>query len=458
MLTLLRAPANLSFAPATTSQDDAASKALARLVVWLDTMRTTAGYSGPVVHWWQSVLLFTGVGLDWRYEGIISGYLNLHRATGADYWLRLACRAGGDLVAGQLPLGNFRNSAFELNPATGGTPHEAACDLALLRLAARLKQLGRQSEGDIYLEAARANLTQYHMARLWQDQHSFAEPGAARAFVPNKAATIAEAMFLCYELSGESSWLTYALAGLERLLQHQRSGRLDGAIAQYSEPAYPHGQGKYFPFYIARCVPALLQVGRISGDGRFTQAAERALQFILAHQRADGSFPQVVYAGGRCADYPTWVAGLADILRVLREAQAQWPNWTELAVAEQQGCAYLLAGQLPSGGFRSGYGFAAQVSQQQRDIRGDDLRDLLPVCGWNDKAFAYLSAIYDAGGPLPSAEIADWELPCSYAGQPLICAETASRIYARRPAGEIVYDWVKGEEWAALCHPMFYRR
>ena len=457
MLTVRPESASISTALAEASRGDVTSRALARLAVWLETMRGTAGYTGPVVHWWQSVLLFTGVGLDWRYEGVITGYLNLHQATGADCWLRLACRAGDDLVAGQLPHGNFRNSAFELNPATGGTPHEAACDLALLRLALRLRQLARP-EADVYFEAARTNLTQYHMERLWQDQYSFGEPSAALAFVPNKAATIAEALFLCAQLSGESGWQDYALAGLERLLRHQRSGRLEGAISQYSEPAYPHGQDKYFPFYIARCVPALLHAGRITGGVRFIQAAERALRFILAQQRANGSFPQVAYAGGKYADYPTWVAGLADILRVLHEAQEQWPDWGALVWAEQRGRDYLLAGQLPSGGFRSGYGFAAQVSQQRRDIRGDDLRDLLPVCGWNDKVFAYLSAIYDASSPLPPAEVADWELPCTYAGQPLICAETAHRIYVRRPAGEIVYDWVKGEEWAALCHPMFYRR
>ena len=40
----------------------------------------------------------------------------------------LACRAGDDLVQGQLTSGNYRNSCFELNPYTGGTPHVAIID------------------------------------------------------------------------------------------------------------------------------------------------------------------------------------------------------------------------------------------------------------------------------------------------------------------------------------------
>jgi hypothetical protein len=98
-------------------------------------MRGPGGYSGPVVHWWRDCLDYSGPGLDWRYEGIIIGYLNLWAATGEASWLAKARRAGDDLMNGQLPSGNFRNSCFELNPNTGGTPHEAACDLALLRLA-----------------------------------------------------------------------------------------------------------------------------------------------------------------------------------------------------------------------------------------------------------------------------------------------------------------------------------
>jgi len=115
---------------------------LARIDSWLDTMRGTDGYGGPVAHWWQNCLQFTGAGLDWRYEGLITGYLTLHERTGQSEWLAKARRAGDDLLSGQLPGGTYRNSSFELNPYSGGTPHEAAVDLALLHLAEALRERG----------------------------------------------------------------------------------------------------------------------------------------------------------------------------------------------------------------------------------------------------------------------------------------------------------------------------
>ena len=89
---------------------------------WLDTMRGPDGYGGPVAHWGGDCLRFTGAGLDWRYEGIIIGYLNLYERTGDEAWLAKARRVGDDLVRGQLPGGSFCNSCFEMNPYAGGTP------------------------------------------------------------------------------------------------------------------------------------------------------------------------------------------------------------------------------------------------------------------------------------------------------------------------------------------------
>ena len=55
--------------------------AVMRLDAWLETMRGPNGYGGPVAHWWQQSLMYTGAGLDWRYEGIIEGYLQLWART-----------------------------------------------------------------------------------------------------------------------------------------------------------------------------------------------------------------------------------------------------------------------------------------------------------------------------------------------------------------------------------------
>src|SRR4051812_17366681 len=113
--------------------------AVARLDGWLDTMRGPGGYGGPVAHWWQQCLVYTGPGLDWRYEGLILGYLQLWAHTGAEGWLHKACRAGDDLVQAQLANGHYPASGFEANLSSAGTPHEAACDVGLLSLALALR-------------------------------------------------------------------------------------------------------------------------------------------------------------------------------------------------------------------------------------------------------------------------------------------------------------------------------
>jgi hypothetical protein len=80
--------------------DPIIDRAVARLDAWLETMRGARGYGGPVTHWRQQSFIYTGPGRDWRYEGIIAGYLELWRVSGASLWLDRAVRAGDDLLGG----------------------------------------------------------------------------------------------------------------------------------------------------------------------------------------------------------------------------------------------------------------------------------------------------------------------------------------------------------------------
>ncbi|MCK4726548.1 MAG: hypothetical protein KAT29_12125, partial [Anaerolineales bacterium] len=180
--------------------------AIVGLDSWFDSMRLPGGYGGPVAHWWDDCLTYQGPGLDWRYEGIIIGYLNLWESTGNMCWLSKARRAGDDLLSGQLPSGNFRNSKFELNPGTGGTPHEAACDLSLVRLADALRKNGDE-EWESYSHAARRNLHDYFIARLWsEEEQTFFDSIDLHCFVPNKAATLVEALFAMTRISSDDRW------------------------------------------------------------------------------------------------------------------------------------------------------------------------------------------------------------------------------------------------------------
>lgn len=428
---------------------DPSLAAALRAVAWLDTMRGPDGYGGPVVHWWQCCLRFTGAGLDWRYEGVVHGMLALFDRTGDGRWLARARRACDDLVRGQLPDGRYRDSSFELNPHDGGTPHGAACDVALLRLALVLR--GRGDPGwERYAAAARRNLSGHYCARLWDaEARSFRDDPGVPSFVPNKSATLAEALFLLASLDGDDEVVArYALPTLRRLLAHQRTGgSLDGAIAQNSQRG--RTVEKYFPYYVARCAGALLAAHRWTGEDRWLDAACRAMGFVVSRRLDDGSFPQVVYGNGRTNRYPQWIAATGDILRAAG-LLAPFGFQADLAATE----TWLLRGQSPAGGFRTAHGFASQIDQ--RTPRGlPDFRDLIPVCGWVDKSFRYLGErIPDASGGEPRHHelpaVGAFETPCLVGGDPAIFREDASLVEIVR-GRSVLYRWRKGSAWAEVC-------
>src|SRR5690606_8646756 len=110
----------------------------------------------------------------------------------------------------------------------------------------------------------------------------------------NKAATACEACFLLCALRGDERWVNaYVLSNLDFILEHQvhDRGQLDGAIAQNS-----FGRRlveKYFPIYIARCVPALLQGYAWTDEERYLDAAMRAMDFIARWMTPHGGLPTV---------------------------------------------------------------------------------------------------------------------------------------------------------------------
>jgi hypothetical protein len=424
------------------------NRAVLELDAWFDTMRTPDGYGGPVVHWWRDGLLFTGTGLDWRYEGIIIGYLNLYARTGGEGWLAKACRAGNDLVRGQLPTGNFRNSCFEFNPHTGGTPHEAACDLALLRLARVLREQGDR-RWEQYALVAERNLRSYHIKKLWNPELSgFGDSPNNPAFTSNKSATIVEALWELWALwEDEEIIARYALPTLDTMLRHQASAsghRLDGAIDQSSLAGKQ--AWRFFPFYNARCIPALLKGYAYTRLPRYLEAAQRAMSFILLHRLPDGSFPQVIYGNGRMNRYPQWIAGVGDILRAMELV-------SEMGIDAPVGdtLAWMLNGLDRSGAIRTAHGFVCQVSQREAP-QLPEFRDVLPVCGWADKAFRYLTSRIPDRSELGSAAISETRLDCLCRGQTAEYREDAMAIELWLK-GKMIYRHRKGSAWAETWVP-----
>ncbi len=415
---------------------------VARLDLWLDTMRGPAGYGGPVVHWWRDCLAFCGAAMDWRYEGIIAGYLTLYELTGAARWLDKAKRAGDDLLGGQTPSGHFWNSEFELNPGVGGTPHEAAADIGLLLLARALKAQGH-ADWERYLHAARRNLQRFYIEQLWYEPEGiFWDDPNHYTFVPNKSATLIEALCLLADLTGRDEYLYRYVAPTARaIVAHQRrepGGSLDGAIAQNTIDGTL--VESYFPYYCARCVPGLLAAAQYLDDDSFFDAALAAITFVLRWRDPDGAFPQVVYPDGRVNRYPRWIAGIAAVLRAL---DAFRPHGLNLPA--EPSLRWLLAGQLPSGAFATAEGFGSRLSQRRPST--PDFQDLLPVCGWADKAFRYLAT--QVGMVPGDATLESVLLPCTFQGRHVDFYEDEHEI-ALDQGGRKLYSWRKGTEWARI--------
>jgi hypothetical protein len=415
---------------------------------WLETMHGSNGYGGPIAHWWENCLEFTGAGLDWRYEGIILAYLNLYTKTDDAQWLTKAKHAANDLIRGQLPTGLFRNSQYELNPYPAGTPHEAACDHGLLQLAAVLKAKN-DDEWSVYADAATKNIHEFQIRWLWGDADSvFFDNLSKTSFVANKSATLCEALFKHADITGDDALVQqYALPTLEMILKLQiQEGELRGAICQSS------ASGKqvewFFPYYIGRCVSGLITAYEWTHDERYLVAAQHATDFMMRWRYEDGSFPQIIYAPHQMNRYPQWIAGVGDILRVFERMNSVGNTSYTLEPSLQ----WLLAGHDVTGAIRTAHGFASHMTQR-KPRKLPEFRDLLPVVGWADKAFRFLTSQLPDGSDLASKPtLQAFETQCLVRGNVATYYENDTEISLRRK-NKLIYRWQKGQEWADTCAP-----
>ena len=373
-----------------TVDQDAIVSAILGLDRWFDSLRVewpTPGYGGPVVHWWNHCLGYQGTGLDWRYEGIIAGYLALWERTDQRVWLDKAVRAGKDLVNGQLPDGSFRNSRFELNPGIGGTPHEAAADVGLLMLADSITDHDAVV-GDQLFRTARHNLESYWIEQLWHESTAtlWDDPGLP-SFVPNKAATFVDAILILAKKSANDDLVErFVLPTVKNILDMQvadPTSPLDGAIAQnrFGNTIIE----AYFPLYIARCIPPLLAASGLTGDPQERSGALRAVRFLERVRDPDGGFPQVIYRKGKMNRYPRWIAGAGDIVRAFVTANEYGAEVDPIPTIN-----WILSGVRLDGHIATASGFRRVVPWvSRRDRHADEIG----VVGWCDKAFRALSIV-----------------------------------------------------------------
>lgn len=407
----------------TAAPQERLAQALANLEAWLETLRQPSGYGGPVCHWWQNRLRYTGPGHDWRYEGILVGYRNLWQKTGEARFREKLNRAANDLLEGQLPDGRYPASRFELNPGTLGTPHEAAATLGLLLVLPGLDDPARA------LAAAKRNLDNLIAQLYLPSENAYSDR------VPNKLATLAQALVAYGEVSGEERYLDYAKKALDQALRYQvQEGPLAGATHQYG-PAATRGDGRFFPYYQSRCIPPLVEGARLLGDPRYLEAARQIFGFIERTREPDGGWPMILYTQAERIRRPRWIAANADVLLAYRALGEPLPK----RVLER-----LLEAQLPSGGFPTAEGFGGEKPAPH---------DLIPVAGWNDKVFRLLAELLPKPAALPAPRVGLTEVEVWVGNTPAwLCENNEALMIQTR--SEVLYAWRKDEPWARVQHPL----
>ncbi len=414
-------------------------QAIGRLDAWLQTMRGPGGYGGPIAHWWESSLLYCGPMADWRYEGIICGYVALYRSTGQAIWLNRARQAGDDLVAAQLPSGKFRNSSFEIGPNEGGTPHEAGVDIGLLELAQLLRQIG-DDDWWTYFNAAQRNIQAYLLGELWNGE-GFRDMPWNETLVPNKNATVVEALVLYEHLSGQDMSVYLEKAARVILSAQEKTGPRAGGIVH-------RGTGRHrlaVSIYTARSVCGLLRLYERDPRDEWLDAVSGALKFLRGLITLRGVYFGR-YPDGSLIANPRLIAGAGDVLRAMI-----WGRKYGLASdADIQALVELLVqSQLPSGGIPTGYGFAWRGAR--REYRGlPEFRDVLPVVGWCDKAFRALSMLLIGGDA--NEIIKHTECQCLWKGRECLFQETDQSLSLKDAQGDSMYHWDKRS-----CFPSAYR-
>jgi hypothetical protein len=427
-------------------RQQAINTAVGDLDRWLDTMRGPRGYTGPSADWWRQGFTWTGTALDWRYEGIIAGYLALWRRTGNGHWLAKAQWAGDDLLAGQSPSGHFSYGPAKLGSYLEGAPHGAACAAALLELA--LVLLETHSEAwQPYATAAELTIHGALLGELWDPDHQvFRDRAGTDMFLPDQSAAVCEALFRHAELRKNTGLIeAYALPALRAIVARQvrADEPLAGAIPyRVSGPRQP---AQYLPICVARCIPALVQGYTWTHEERFLEAAWRAFAFIQRWRNDDGSAPAVVYPGGRSNQYPHWIAATGDILHaatILRQHGISTDTCATLS--------WLLDGQDASGGIATAQGLGAQALQRLQRL--PDVRDLRHIPAWCDKAFRALANL--ATAVTPSDRPLNSEHPCVFRGRRLSICEDETIVEIRHDR-EVRYRWRKSDDWPTISASEF---
>lgn len=417
----------------------ASAAALGALEGWLESLRGEGGYYGPAVGLRGAVLAWCGPAHDWRWEGLLDGWVARHRTTGEPVYLERIEQAFRDLQAAQLADGSFRNSCFELNPLEGGMPHEPAVMAATLRAGRYLRELGRNwpdGTGSMLERFVEQRLVQALWNKTLQTFNNWLQSDFA-VYSPPAVASIVETLFEYGDLAGQAErWTPYIAGAAESLLKCQfRDGPLAGAL-----PVSSTDRASASPYLAARCLPALLRLHRATGDGRFADAGDRLAGFVTRNFQAGGGIACMAFAGRPDRVAPRYTGATAGALGLLCRMER-----ADEALCRTQ-LDWLLARQSDAGGFDTAVGFGPGGARRQPP----DWRDVLPVCGWAAPVYALLANRVPASAPGGKAGGGVVRRDVMVRGRRAELTEDADTI-TLRDRREPVYVWRKRTVWPEIC-------
>jgi hypothetical protein len=371
-----------------------ASEALGALEGWMETLHGAGGYYGPVVGMRGMAMTWCGPAHDWRWEGLLDGWVARHRRTAEPVYLERIKQAFRDLQNAQLADGSFRNSSFDLNPCEGGMPHEPAVMAAVLRAARYLRE-----HNQVWPEGTEAMIERFVEERLitslWNKTLQTFNNWLQSDFdlySPPAVASIIETLCEYGALTDTAErWTPFITGAAASLLKSQfRTGPLTGAL-----PVSSADRASASPFFAARCLPALTALHLRTGDVRFSEAADALSDFVKR-----SLCPGIVcmtYAGRPNRIAPLYTGATAGALLALdRTARLE-----ESLLRNQ--LDWLLPLQTAAGGFDTAVGFGRGLPQRDPP----DWRDALPVCGWSSMVYALLASRVDepVSQPAPASPV-----------------------------------------------------
>ena len=420
----------------------ALTTAQGRLESWFAGMHGPEGYYGPVVGFRGVNAGYCGPGYDWRYEGLLEGWMAHAQAHVSRDTERLALLQGALAEIGRSRLGNgtLRCSYFETNPFEGGMPHEPILVASALRARALLRAANLPVDPgfDIFVERF---VTERLANELWNRAlRTFNNwlQSEYESYSPATVAAIIEVLLAYEEAGGGGAKLESMIKGAaDSLFAAQiMMGLLTGGM-----PVSNRDHGPVNPALAARCLVAFDRLHHRFEDERYRHAGNALEAFLKRVALKDGGFPVMVHRNSTISSVPVFIGGTAGVLTSLFRSGRMKEEWLKPHLD------FILAHQSSTGAFDTAVGFGGTAPR-----KGDpDWRDVLPVCGWNDKIY-HLLALLNPGALAP-VPVKSASRPVMVRGQKAVFEEDdrRMRLVSAGQGDDVWFDWEKRTKWPRLC-------